>query len=338
MNIVNKISYGQKNLLIGVSLLTTTTFLCCLQRHTTFKVFPSFFCHFKKLFGRMHCLFCRSRRNVKFPVIDKNTKINISHEELEEQFYSTCKAVQQYRNQISFEDWLIFYGLYKQSTEGNIELCVDKEIEEEEEEEMNKEFKNIEQAKIKDDRVNSIDAQKRKAWKYFHGVSPELTKFLYVQHFDKLFPYAKKELHNNDNPFSTSGSIGFANSISKLKSSRTNEPTHLSLCDLLCQSAALNQIQNVKELIESYPELINEKNSEGLTALHYACDRGNLEMVQFLVEEGANVNIQDSYGETPLHVAKIADELEIINYLLTKGADMNKKNFDGFTPYSIPNY
>lgn len=336
MNIVNKIPYCQKNLLIGVTLLTTTTVLCCLQRHTTYKICPSFFCHLKKMLERMHCLFRRFRRSVQFPVIDKNTQINISHEELEEQFHITCKAVQLYRNQISFEDWIILYGLYKQSTEGNIELYTDEENEEKEE--ANKEFRNIKKEKTKADTTNSIDTQKRKAWRYFHGVRPELTKFLYVQHFDKLFPNATRELQNNDNPFSPSDSVGFANSISKLKDSNAHENTNLSLCDLLCQSAALNQIQNVKELLESYPELINEKNGEGLTALHYACDRGNLEMVQFLVEEGANVNIQDSYGETPLHVAKIADELEIINYLITKGADMNKKNIDGFTPYSIPNY
>lgn len=38
-----------------------------------------------------------------------------------------------------------------------------------------------------------------------------------------------------------------------------------------------------------------------MTALHWASDRGNLELVDFLVRAGANVNIQDYSGQTPLH-------------------------------------
>lgn len=38
-----------------------------------------------------------------------------------------------------------------------------------------------------------------------------------------------------------------------------------------------------------------------LTALHWAADRGKLELVDFLIGAGADVNIQDYSGQTPLH-------------------------------------
>ncbi len=38
-----------------------------------------------------------------------------------------------------------------------------------------------------------------------------------------------------------------------------------------------------------------------MNLLHWACDRGNLEVVKLLVERGADVNIQDTDKQTPLH-------------------------------------
>ena len=41
---------------------------------------------------------------------------------------------------------------------------------------------------------------------------------------------------------------------------------------------------------------------QGMGLLHWACDRGNLNMVKLLVKRGADVNIQDTDNQqTPLH-------------------------------------
>ncbi len=44
-------------------------------------------------------------------------------------------------------------------------------------------------------------------------------------------------------------------------------------------------------------------NDEGITALHNAIRAGHLDIVQFLVEFGCDVNVQDSDSWTPLHCA-----------------------------------
>ena len=51
---------------------------------------------------------------------------------------------------------------------------------------------------------------------------------------------------------------------------------------------------------------VNQKNNDGGTGLHWACDNGHLEVVKYLVEKaGANKNIRtSSFGYTPLDLAK----------------------------------
>ena len=43
--------------------------------------------------------------------------------------------------------------------------------------------------------------------------------------------------------------------------------------------------------------------------LHWACDRGHLDVVKFLVSRGADVNIQDPDLQTPLHYGKRTGKL-----------------------------
>ena len=43
--------------------------------------------------------------------------------------------------------------------------------------------------------------------------------------------------------------------------------------------------------------------------LHWACDRGHLDVVKFLINGGADVNVQDPDLQTPLHYGKINDIL-----------------------------
>jgi len=48
---------------------------------------------------------------------------------------------------------------------------------------------------------------------------------------------------------------------------------------------------------------IEMHNLDGETPLHAACLKSNEFVIRFLMERGANVNVQSSTGETPLHYA-----------------------------------
>ena len=51
---------------------------------------------------------------------------------------------------------------------------------------------------------------------------------------------------------------------------------------------------------ESRIQNINEKNGKQKTALHYGSENGSLEVVKFLIENGAETKIKDTDGNTPL--------------------------------------
>jgi hypothetical protein len=48
---------------------------------------------------------------------------------------------------------------------------------------------------------------------------------------------------------------------------------------------------------------VNEANANGRTALHGAVEMGANTIVQFLVENGADLEAKDKYGQTPLTIA-----------------------------------
>lgn len=66
-------------------------------------------------------------------------------------------------------------------------------------------------------------------------------------------------------------------------------------------------------------------------AIHDAARAGDLEQVQKLVVQGADVNAKAVRDETPLMLAALAGQGEIVNYLLQRGADIDARNASGMT-------
>lgn len=120
---------------------------------------------------------------------------------------------------------------------------------------------------------------------------------------------------------------------------------------------------------DSLPKFINEKTNEGLTALHYASSKGNINLLQLLIKNGASVeaatnigkNIMhmaaegnqpsmmiyliskehqsaqsvDENGSTPLHWACYAGAEEAVNFLLNMGANINAQDKEKLTPLHL---
>lgn len=88
----------------------------------------------------------------------------------------------------------------------------------------------------------------------------------------------------------------------------------------------------VKELLKNNPNLVKLKDQRNCTALHYAADKGYIDIVKYLVSNGANAQAKDIDGDSPLHWASFAGKTEIIKILVLKGVDVNQKNNDKETP------
>jgi len=61
----------------------------------------------------------------------------------------------------------------------------------------------------------------------------------------------------------------------------------------------------------------------------------NPAVIQFLINQGADVNIPDIFNETPLHNAIKKEDLKNANLLLQHGADVRFKNDQGQTPLDL---
>ena len=82
---------------------------------------------------------------------------------------------------------------------------------------------------------------------------------------------------------------------------------------------------------------INACLNDGMTPLMIAAEDSLVNVVTFLIKQGANVDLQDSYGKTALHYAlgSLNFLFEILCCLIQKGADVNTGSNDKLTPLMI---
>ena len=88
------------------------------------------------------------------------------------------------------------------------------------------------------------------------------------------------------------------------------------------------------ELVESLLEFgadVNKRNEDHSTPLFYASEAGRFKVAEFLIEHGADVNSLDWTGWTPLLAASRRGHTAIVQLLLEHGADVNAKTQDNWT-------
>lgn len=92
--------------------------------------------------------------------------------------------------------------------------------------------------------------------------------------------------------------------------------------------AANADSEMVKFLIQCGADVNIQDRSQKYTALHFAARDQREDIVKVLLENGAEVNAQDKFGNTPLSecVTNNSPNLNIVRMLLKEGADPNKQN------------
>eukprot|EP00731_Ephydatia_muelleri_P020724 Em0013g451a len=95
-----------------------------------------------------------------------------------------------------------------------------------------------------------------------------------------------------------------------------------------------NKLNVVEYLLKNGAD-VHVKDKGGLVPLHNACSYGHLEVAELLIKQGANVNAVDGWKFTPLHEAAAKGKYEICKLLLKHGADTNRKNKDNLTPLEV---
>eukprot|EP01125_Pyxidicula_operculata_P010578 TRINITY_DN3478_c4_g1_i2.p1 TRINITY_DN3478_c4_g1~~TRINITY_DN3478_c4_g1_i2.p1 ORF type:complete len:230 (-),score=35.23 TRINITY_DN3478_c4_g1_i2:180-869(-) len=223
---------------------------------------------------------------------------------LNSDFEAAIQFVRTAKFQASQEDQLKFYAYFKQSTEGQ---C------------------NTPQPGFFDFTAKA----KWSAWKELGDISQQYAKSAYVEHLTKLCPEWR------EGGVTTTAKKGPA----WVCQSRPvqDEDEMLDKDKSISDWVQEGNLEKVKEILDESPDQIHFEGEGNLQPLHYACDAGNLELCELLLNYSPNVNKQDNEGQTPLHYACICEHTDIISLLIKHGADVNIKDNEGQTPADLNN-
>lgn len=118
--------------------------------------------------------------------------------------------------------------------------------------------------------------------------------------------------------------------LDKLPAGMINFTFHDSVT-LLHVASALNHEEMVQELINRGAD-INARTAEGFTSLHWAAMKKAEKTTAILLKNGADPDANNLHGVTPLHCAAIRNATNIINHLLEAGANPKAETDSGNTP------
>lgn len=77
-------------------------------------------------------------------------------------------------------------------------------------------------------------------------------------------------------------------------------------------------------------KIVNDRDAFGNTPLHYACKRGDIEVIEFLLKKGADPNVENNEGKTPLFYLN-PKAVSAIKMMLDYGANPRVEDKHGKT-------
>lgn len=99
------------------------------------------------------------------------------------------------------------------------------------------------------------------------------------------------------------------------------------------EATAIGELNELKTHLHQQPDLLNAHSIDGFTPLGLAAFFGQVKLVQFLIKQGADVNIasNNNFKVTPLHSATAKKQYDIAQLLIENGANVNAQQMSGVT-------
>lgn len=88
----------------------------------------------------------------------------------------------------------------------------------------------------------------------------------------------------------------------------------------------------LKEAVEAYPKLLDQKNEEGMTPLMMAVSKGWLEGAETLAAAGADVRLKADHDKTLAFLAAESGKLAVLKWVVGKGVSPKEPDSYGRTP------
>lgn len=80
-------------------------------------------------------------------------------------------------------------------------------------------------------------------------------------------------------------------------------------------------LHQVKVLLDQHPPAVRLMDKQRRSPLHLAAQTGSLDLIEYFLSVGADVNARDQECGTPLHYATKHSAVDIVGILLKRGAD-----------------
>ena len=107
-------------------------------------------------------------------------------------------------------------------------------------------------------------------------------------------------------------------------------PDKQKITDELFAAAEKGDFKTIKNLLTKYPDMKDARRNGGWTLLHMAF--GSREMVEYLIEIGADIEARSDGQWTPLHSQAYSGHKDGVELLLEHGADIEAKHAYDLTP------
>ncbi|XP_037681141.1 2-5A-dependent ribonuclease [Choloepus didactylus] len=102
---------------------------------------------------------------------------------------------------------------------------------------------------------------------------------------------------------------------------------------LLIEAVQKRNIQLVQNLLERGADVNFQEVDGGWTPLHNAVQLGSEDMVELLLQHGADPCRRKKNGATPFLVAGIVGNVKLLDLFLSKGSEVNECDLNGFTAF-----
>ncbi|MFN8575858.1 MAG: ankyrin repeat domain-containing protein [Candidatus Sericytochromatia bacterium] len=122
--------------------------------------------------------------------------------------------------------------------------------------------------------------------------------------------------------------IKYLTEIQKLP---VNSIDHYSNSPLIISASKGCNLKIIKYLVENGANT-NLENNMAKNALTFAAEKNNLEVIKFLIEKGSKVADKTNRGVIPLIYSIKNNNFELVKILVENGAEINKTDEDGKTP------
>ncbi|KAL2338325.1 hypothetical protein Fmac_012771 [Flemingia macrophylla] len=101
-------------------------------------------------------------------------------------------------------------------------------------------------------------------------------------------------------------------SVSKILAENGAKLQYGDVGQFACSAAEQNRLNLMKEIVRYGGDITLQSANNGTTALHVAVSEGNIEIVKFLLDHGANIDKANRHGWTPRNLADQQSQSEII--------------------------